>query len=154
MKLIPLKGKYGQGQFTKVSDEDFAFARSLSLYMNDGYVKSYYKRKHWKLHQLLVGSHYDHINGDKLDNQRGNLRKATQAQNNANVAPRAKSGFKGVYETPDGFTVKVYKNGRTIHIGIFEDKHHAAVVADLWNRDLHGEFAQTNFTIVSNSPRG
>jgi hypothetical protein len=78
MKLIPLKGKYGAGKFTKVSDEDYEFVSSLSLYVNSGYVKTYYQGRHWKLHQLLVGNNYDHANQDKLDNTRENLRPATQ----------------------------------------------------------------------------
>ena len=159
MKLIPLKGKYGEGQFTKVSDEDYEFASSLSLYVNEGYVKTYYKGRHWKLHQLLVGSNYDHANQDKLDNTRENLRSATIAQNNANVKVRAVSGYKGVQRdrtTKKSFKAIISVKSKMVHLGNFQSpqgeersKHLAALAVDLWERDLHGEFAKTNFPVVS-----
>ncbi len=152
MKLIKLKGQYGEGKFTKVSDEDFEFASSLSLYVNDGYVKTYYKGRHWRLHQLLVGSHQDHINQDKLDNRRENLRPATQKQQNANVKPRAISGFKGVSRdktTKSSWKASISVDGKMVHLGNFKNSHLAALVVDLWERDLHGEFACTNFPIVA-----
>lgn len=155
MKLIPLKGKYGAGLFTKVSDQDFAFVSSLKLHVSDqGYVKTYYKGRHWKLHQLLVGSNYDHINRDKLDNTRENLRPATIRQQNANVAPRAKSGFKGVSRdrtTKSSWKASISVDGKMVHLGNFKTPHLAALVVDLWQRDLYGEFACTNFPIVTGS---
>lgn len=150
MKLIPLHGEYGEGRITKISDCDFEFVSNLKLYVNDGYVKTYYKRRHWKLHQLLVGSNYDHINRDPLDNTRENLRPATTAQNNANVMRRAGSGYKGVY--PDKSTghwrTQISSNGKMLSIGNFQNKHYAALAYDLWAVDLYGEFARTNFTVV------
>ncbi len=150
MKLIPLRGKYGEGEFALVDDEDYAFLSTLKWHVSDqGYVKTYYQGKHRPMHQLIAGKGYDHHNQKKFDNQKSNLRPATHGQNNVNVAPRSKTGFKCVYETPDGVVVKVYKDGRTLHIGYFDEKHHAALVADLWNLDLHGEFARTNFPVVA-----
>jgi hypothetical protein len=153
MKRIPLKGVYGQGLFTKVSDQDYTFASTLNLYVNDGYVKTYHKGRHWKLHQLLVGSFYDHANQDKLDNTRENLRRCTQQQNNANVVKRAASGYKGVYldRSCNHWTASISRNGKMVKIGNFLKKEHAALAYDLWARDLHGEFARTNFPILSGS---
>lgn len=158
MKLIPLKGKYGEGKFTKVSDCDFDFASGLSLYVNDGYVKTYYNGRHWKLHQLLVGSNFDHANQDKLDNTRENLRPATTRQNNANVKARGESGFKGVIKdsTCNSYKAIISVDGKMVHLGNFRRsqgderaKHLAALVVDLWELDLHGEFAKTNLPIVA-----
>jgi hypothetical protein len=154
MKPIPLKGKYGEGKFTKVSDQDFDFVRGLSLYVNDGYVKTYHKGRHWRLHQLLVGSHYDHINQDKLDNTRENLRPCTQRQNNANVQTRGESGYKNVSRdktTKNSWKASISVDGKMVHLGNFENPHFAALAVDLWLVDIHGEFARTNFPIVSSS---
>lgn len=152
MKLLALKGKYGEGKYTLISDIDYPFASKLKLYVNEGYVKTYYNGRHWKLHQLLVGSNYDHINQNKLDNRRENLRPATQQQQNANVKPRAISGFKGVTRdktTKSSWKAVISVNGKMVHLGNFQNPHLAALTVDLWQVDLHGEFACTNLPIVS-----
>lgn len=149
MKQIALKGKYGEGKYTLVSDRDFAFASSLKLYVNEGYAKTYFKGRHWKLHQLLVGSNYDHANGDKLDNTRENLRPANVNQQNANkpIKPN-ESGYKGVYRdktTKGSWKASISMNGKMVHLGNFKNPHHAALVVDLWEQDIHGKFARLNF---------
>jgi len=64
------------------------------------------KNVHYRAHHIIWAMHHDrwprivdHDNGDTLDNKIGNLREATQGQNNAN-AKRHKnntSGYKGVF---------------------------------------------------------
>src|SRR5262245_45962018 len=140
MKTINLFSKYGVGKFLKVSDEDFDFVSSLNLYIsNRGYAKTYYQGKHWPLHQLIdrragaYSKYLDHKNQDKIDNQRENLRPATTKQNNANVNPRASSGFKGVYrKRGSNWTAEISVDGKTVALGTFENPHHAALVYDLW----------------------
>lgn len=152
MKHVRLKGKYGEGKFTNVSDEDFEFASSLKLYVNEGYVKTYYKGRHWKLHQLLVGSNYDHINRDKLDNRRENLRPATASQNNANVQKVNETGYIGVSRdktTKNSYKAGIFVRGKMVNLGNYQNPHLAALVRDLWAVDSHGEFANTNFPVIS-----
>ena len=63
----------------------------------DGRSKTIY------LHRFIVnapiGMEVDHINGDRLDNRRSNLRVCTRQQNNKNVRKHCDntSGFKGVF---------------------------------------------------------
>lgn len=157
MKLIYPTGKYAQP--VKVSNEDFDFLSPMKWHISDrGYAKTYYLGKHVQMHHLIVGKWCDHINGDKLDNRRENLRPATIRQNNANVAPRAKSGFKGVVKDPtcNSYKALISVKGKMVHLGNFQSpqgderaKHLAALVYDLWAVDLHGEFARTNFPIAS-----
>ncbi len=52
--------------------------------------------KHDRIHSLIMDCQPDHINGDKLDNRRENLRCATQEENKQNVRT-AKGKFRGVY---------------------------------------------------------
>jgi hypothetical protein len=70
-----------------------------------------------------AGLTVDHINGDRLDNRRGNLRVCTQGQNNCNRLERRDntSGFRGVSQRKDGrYQAYIYINGRKIHLGLFE----------------------------------
>jgi hypothetical protein len=155
MKLIQPTGKYAVGKCVKVSDSDHLFLSSLKWHVSDkGYAKTYYQGKHVSMHHLIVGRYCDHWNGDRLDNTRENLRKATTAQNNANVAPRGKSGYKGVSRdktTNSSWKASISVDGKMVHLGNFQNPHHAALAIDLWLIDLHGEFARTNFPVVSSS---
>ena len=49
--------------------------------------------------QASAGMHVDHINGDRLDNRKQNLRICTRSENSRNKKLRcdSQSGFKGVY---------------------------------------------------------
>jgi len=152
MKLILLRGKYGEGKFLKVSDEDFDFVSSLKIHVsNKGYAKTYFHGKHVSVHTLLVGGRVDHRNRDRLDDTRENLRPATIRQNNANVAPRAKSGFKGVIKDPtcNSYEALISVDGKMVHLGNFRTKEMAALAYDLWAVDLHGQYAKTNFPLAN-----
>jgi hypothetical protein len=155
MKLIKLKGQYGEGKFTKVSDEDFDFVSKLNLYVNDGYVKTYYKGRHWKLHQLLVGGDFDHINRDKLDNRRENLRPATRSQNNSNRAYQNETGYRGVYKDKtckNSWIAAISVQGRMQGLGSFPNPRWAAMARDLQAQEAFGEFAELNFIASADSP--
>lgn len=96
----------------------------------------------------------DHINGDPLDNRRENLRLATQSQNLANCGKQRNNttGYKGVTQNsghPNSYTARTKKNSKNIYLGSFSSKEMAALVYDLWALDIHGEFARTNFEVVS-----
>lgn len=155
MKLIDLHGKYGEGRITKISDCDFEFVSNLKLYVNDGYAKTYYKGRPWKLHQLLGFDGYDHANRDRLDNQRENMRPATRNQNNANREyPPNEIDYRGVQRDKsckNSFKAGISVNGKMRHLGNFPTPHLAALARDLWAIDLHGEFAHTNFKVIFSS---
>lgn len=94
-------------------------------------------------YSLPIGATVDHINGNKIDNRRENLRLATHSQNNAN-RPKGKNnttGFKGVYADGDRYRARIRVNKRLLHLGRFdtpEDAHSAYVNA----AEKHfGEFA-------------
>ena len=77
MKLIPLKGKYGEGKFLKVSDEDFGFVNSLKIHVSDkGYAKTYYRGKHVSIHTLLIGGRADLSGANLYEAKNGDLVKA------------------------------------------------------------------------------
>lgn len=91
----------------------------------------------------------DHINHNKLDNRRPNLRTVTRSQNNMNMRkPRnSYSRFKGVswHSRHHYWQAYITKDQKTIHLGTFKDEMQAALAYDIAAKELYGEFANLNF---------
>jgi hypothetical protein len=89
----------------------------------------------------------DHKNGDGLDNQKANLRRATPLQNQFNKpkTPGCSSRYKGV--TWRGgrkrWLAAIKHNGRSLHLGTFTNEMHAAAAYEKAAALFHGEFANT-----------
>ena len=88
------------------------------------------KRTMILLHRLLMGEpkghHVDHINGNKLDNRRVNLRVATYTQNQANrhrLNRNNSSGHRGiVWMAAWGkWRAQIMANRKAYHLGLFVD---------------------------------
>ena len=94
----------------------------------------------------------DHINHEKLDNRRSNLRICTTSQNCANMNIKRKnrgiSGFKGVryHSKNKNWNARITIKRKEIHLGCFTDKDVAAKAYDLAAIKYFGEFALTNFS--------
>lgn len=89
------------------------------------------------MHRLInntpSGFATDHINGDKLDNRRCNLRTASAALNALNrkqATPRTKSGIVGVswHSGQRKWNARIGINGRVVNLGSFETAEGAAAV--------------------------
>jgi len=95
------------------------------------------------------GTVVDHINRNSLNNRRCNLRICTQKENLRNGRPsrRSTSRFKGVYfdKQTRKWIAKIGYNGKTIHLGSFEDEVEAAKAYDRKAYELFGDFAYLNF---------
>jgi len=124
--------------FEKIKNESFC----LTL---KGYV---YSGKNKLLHRMIMnapdGMDVDHINGDKLDNRKSNLRICTRQENLMNVAKKKNntSGFKGVCfdKQSQKFKAQIRIDGKQKFLGLFEkaeDAHEAYKKAAV---KLHGEF--------------
>lgn len=103
------------------------------------------------LHRFLMepkpGMLVDHINGDKLDNRRCNLRIATPSQNAMNSAKRrtSKGKYRGVSKNGPGWSAMLTKDYKSHYLGTFRTPEEAAKAYDEMARILHGEFAVLNF---------
>lgn len=103
------------------------------------------------MHRLIAAcdkaSQVDHINGDRLDNRRANLRCASAADNrrNARFARRGASGYRGVYPAGSRWMACITVDNRQRYIGTYDTKEEAARARDADARKLHGEFADLNF---------
>ena len=152
MKKIPLTN----GGFALVSDEDHHWLSQREWYRNaDGYAQCdlWGRRGGMKvlMHRLILLAPdtvtVDHRNHELLDNQRPNLRKATQAEQNMNRRKHhGKSQYKGVYRRSDGLKwvaqIKVDRKGK--YLGSFEEERDAALAYNAAARELFGEFAHLN----------
>jgi hypothetical protein len=73
---------------------------------NTGYVKATIHRKKRRMHRIIMDTELhveiDHINGNKLDNRRANLRACDKHGNAANMKKRdgCSSKYKGVVYDP------------------------------------------------------
>jgi hypothetical protein len=95
-----------------------------------------------RLHRALLGLvpgdgwETDHINRDKLDNRRCNLRVVTHQTNLQNVDAKSasESGLRGVRWATNARKWQAYAHvdGRFHHLGVYEDKDDAAAVARMF----------------------
>ena len=119
----------------------------------DGYIQIGLDGKLYNAHRLAylyyVGympSMVDHINGDKQDNRWSNLRPCSKTSNgyNSKLNKSNKSGVKGVswHKTAGKWRAQLDINGKTRHLGLFEDKEEAIELMQLVREEAHEEFAR------------
>lgn len=101
------------------------------------------------MHRMLMGMRpgdgleVDHINLDRLDNRRANLRVVTRPQNDQNrPTGRGSSQYRNVsYQLEKGtWRVVIRVNGKLRHLGSYDDELEAARVAEAGRR-AHMPFA-------------
>ena len=98
---------------------------------NIGYVIN---REFGLLHRLIMNPDtdmvVDHINHNKLDNRKSNLRICTKQQNNMNKKVRKDntSGIKGIWwnKSRNKWTAEIMVNSKKHHLGDFSTKEEAA----------------------------
>jgi len=129
---------------TVIDEDDWPTVEHLTLYLGaNGYVQfsTWRDGRSWPqtLHSLLArapkGAHVDHINGDRLDNRRANLRVVTPQRNQVNrkrLNRNNTSGVRGVSFRPNLSSTKPWRaqimvNRRAIHLGLFETREEAIV---------------------------
>jgi HNH endonuclease len=125
---------YG-GRCALIDEEDIALTSQYKWLFDGRYVTAIAKNADGKpstiyLHRIIMsapkGIEVDHINFDKLDNQRSNLRFATRSQNEQNkpvVNPRSQTGIRGVtfdkrYRSP--YRAYVHLNKKYIRLGNYD----------------------------------
>ena len=88
----------------------------------------------------------DHIDRNRLNHRRCNLRVCTRQQNQANVGPcGGSSRFVGVSRCGKKWRAQIEYQGQVLHLGLFDDEVEAAKARDRKAYELHGSYAYLNF---------
>jgi hypothetical protein len=75
----------------------------------------------------------DHINRDKLDNRKSNLRFVDASESSSNTARRGRSGLRGVYRHKTGrWYAKAQVRGKMHYLGTYETSEEAYEVVHQW----------------------
>jgi len=160
MKKVYLNGKYSH-LFCMVDDADFELVFKFKWYFKCGYACTVFHKKGYSrldkdrnqniaMHRLLLGfpdGVLDHINGNRLDNRRQNLRIVNWQQNASNSmgSSNRKYTYKGVCKDGNKWIVWVTSKGNSYFLGSFDSELEAALVYDKGARYFFGEYARLNF---------
>lgn len=114
-----------------------------------GYATATVNSRKRGLHQFLMGKEgmdVDHIDGDKLNNVRSNLRVCEHHKNMRNLKPRHWLTLKGVSKNGTGWTARLrWKGEGSHHLGTFSTEEAAARAYDRKAYELDPEFARLNY---------
>lgn len=135
-----------KGAVALVDDEDFEYLNQFNWCLFNQYAGRKLKasegprNKGLLMHHVLMPDvkkgirHVDHIDRNKLNNQRSNLRYCTQAQNALNQTRGAASGLRGVRfierNRLNPWQAYINIKGKHTHLGYFPTRELAAAAYD------------------------
>jgi hypothetical protein len=144
-----------RGQVTLVDDEDYEALQGYRWRCSthgyavrsenvDGYERVV--TMHRQILDAPRGLVVDHIDGNRLNNTRANLRLATQQQNlrNRGVFRNNQVKIKGVTAQHGKWHARLQFDRQLLHLGFYDDPQLAALAYDAAARLLFGPFAQLN----------
>lgn len=155
MKEIELS----KGHQAIIDDEDYEYLNQFKWHFDGRYAARTIWNKETKkeskvyMHRIIIESDgnlkVDHINNNKLDNRKSNLRIVTDYENarNQSTQKRKKSSrYKGVCFVKDKNKFKAYikTNGKLIHLGYSDDEKECALLYNKKALELFGEFSKLN----------
>lgn len=167
MKQIPLS----KGQFALVDDADFQWLDQWKWHLScNGYAArsshipgssqngKIHGGKHINifLHRLVTGAEkgfvVDHINHDKLDNRRQNLRVCLFRENTLNkLKTKGTSKYKGVCwdKRASKWVAYIHPDRKMKFLGYFISEEQAARAYDTKALELFKDFSKLNFEIAT-----
>ena len=149
-----------KGETILVDEDDYYKVKDFNWNCHSGYARTFKRKNKGRLtatsmHRLILPNEdksrvVDHINGNKLDNRKCNLRICTPKQNLANTRPSKSnlySNYKGVTWSLQlkKWKAVIVKDRKANYLGYFTDEIEAAKAYDVKAKELHKEFAHLNF---------
>lgn len=163
MKVIPVKMRnIKASRACFVDDEDYEMLKNRKWSENgNGYPRNGFTNRILNpnkqqifvmMHRVIMwspdGMVIDHIDGNKLNNQKKNLRVCSPTDNKRNrgMSRRNTSGYKGVYwqRANKKWYAAINTDERFLNVGSFENKEDAARAYNAAASKYHGEFAKLN----------
>jgi len=159
MKKIRLsKRSKKKPSFAMVDDFDFEFLSKFDWSNMGGYAARLEKGVRIWMHRVIMNlppfpkrrrdaQYVDHINFDKLDNRKKNLRVCSPQQNACHRRnPNNTSGYRGVTWSKQMkmWQVSIVVNWKSISLGLYKNKKEAAKVYNEAAQKYHGDFAVLN----------
>lgn len=154
-RVIPIS----QGRETIIEESDYPLIPVARWYARRGrhtwYVTTKINGEWIHMHDIVLpspsGFVVDHIDGNGLNNRRGNLRIATTSQNQMSRLAlewqKKTSKFRGVCwnKGMKKWQAEIQLNQKGIYLGCYADEVEAAKAYDRAARKYFGEFARPNF---------
>jgi hypothetical protein len=149
VRLIPL----GDGFYAYVDAPDYEWLSRYTWHMENGYPSRREKGKRIYMHRQIMQAPrnmvVDHIDGNRTNASRFNLRVCTPGENHRNQRKQAgsRSRFKGVfYDKRLGkWFARCGVRGQVYWLGYFDEEIEAARAYDRKALEVFGEFAHLNF---------
>jgi hypothetical protein len=160
-----LTGEYGIGYTSK--DEEFYFDIDDYTKIKDvcwcvsvnGYLVGYIDDVMVSMHRIIKNpsddSDVDHINHNKLDNRKINLRECTRSQNlmNKDIGLNNTSGYKGVYWSKNykKWEARIFVNNSQMLLGYYDSFDEAVQVRKEAEEQYFGEYSYDNSMKLSSN---
>lgn len=140
IKSLTLSEAQNMFEYDKASGEMWRIKKDgskqlLSKVSSQGYIHTTVRSKPYGLHRLAFmlegidpkGSLVDHIDGDKLNNKRDNLRLVSHTENTRNRAlgRNNNGGVFGVYLKGEKWIAMIGVDDKLVHLGVFEKRDDA-----------------------------
>jgi hypothetical protein len=140
-----------------IDDDMYHDLAKRSLYPSgDGYISLNINGKSTLIHRYIMNAKeedpmIDHIDNNKLDNRRCNLRPSNDSLNSHNRKKLENTSSKYIGVSYDNETKKfrayIKKDRKMYYIGRYKTQEEAAIVRDKKAIELYGSYAKLNFPI-------
>jgi hypothetical protein len=134
--IIPIITKTGYKGDLIIDDEDWDKIKHFKLSTNKGYARGYTKQKTYFIHRIVLNApknmQVDHINNNRLDNKKSNLRLVNNKQNNENrkgAYSTSKTGIRGVcwYKSHKKWRAVIMSNYKQVYNKLFDSQEEAVI---------------------------